>query len=176
MSDGITGVVRVIHILSSVAWVGGALLWGNIIAPRIMKKGPPAIRRPFMEAVLPAMTRYYMIVAGLAIVSGLVLVGLIWGWGDYFGAFMDKTPSGYGAWLGIGATSAIAMAIVGFGIIAPTGKKMLAAMAKITGPPTDAQQAELGVLGKKVGMMSMLVMVFGTLAALAMALAVNVVR
>ena len=173
MHDPLAAVVRVIHIVTAVAWVGGALLWGNIIGPRVMARGPPAIRRPFAEAVIPAMTRYYQIVASLAIVSGFVLVGQVNGWGDYFGVFRSGQ---YGLWLGLGALSAIAMAVVGFGIIAPTGKKMLAAMAKINGPPTDAQQAELGALGKKVGMMSMLVMAFGTLTALAMALAVNVVR
>lgn len=173
MHDPLAAVVRVIHIVTAVAWVGGALLWGNIIGPRVMAKGPPQIRRPFAEAVIPAMTRYYIVVASLAIVSGFVLVGQVNGWSDYFGVFMGGQ---YGLWLGLGVVSAIAMAIVGFGIIAPTGKRMLAAMAQIQGPPTGAQQAELGAMGKKLGMMGMLVMVFGTVATIGMALAVNVVR
>lgn len=174
MSDGITGIVRIVHIVSAIAWVGGALLFGNIIGPRVLQRGPPTLRKPFLEAVLAAMTRYYMIVGPLAILSGLVLVGQLWGWGSYADAF--QAPGGYGLWLGIGAISAIVMAIVGFGVIAPTGKKLLAAMSKMTGPPTDAQQAELGAMGKKIGISSMLVMVFGTLTAISMALAVNVVR
>lgn len=173
MHDPLAAVMRVIHIVTAIAWVGGALLWGNVIGPRVMARGPPQIRRPFAEAVIPAMTRYYQIVAGLAILSGFILVGQVNGWSGYFGAFMDGQ---YGLWLGLGVLSAIAMAIVGFGIITPTGKKMLAAMAKIAGPPTDAQQAEVGALGKKVGILSMLVMAFGTIAAIAMALAVNAVR
>ena len=173
MSDAITGVIRVIHILSSIAWVGGALLFGNIIGPRVLQRGPPAIRRPFMEAVLPAMTRYYMIVGSLAILSGFLLVWRLFP-GDFGGAF--QVSGGYGTALGIGTVSALAMATVGFGIIAPTGKKMLAAMQRMTGPPTPAQQEELGALGKKIGIMSMLVMIFGTIAAIAMATAVNVVR
>ena len=173
MSDALTGVVRLVHLFSSVAWVGGVFLWSMVVAPRIMQRGPPAIRRPFAEAVIPAMTRYYQIVASLAILSGFLLVGMIWGWGDYFGSFQ---AGAYGAALGIGAVAAIAMAIIGFGIIAPTGKKMIAAMQAINGPPTPEQQAQLGALGKKVGMMSMLVMAFGTIAAIAMAWAVNVIR
>ncbi|HVM44886.1 MAG TPA: hypothetical protein VM582_03030 [Candidatus Thermoplasmatota archaeon] len=174
MSDAITGLVRIIHIVTAVAWVGGALLWGNVLAPRVMQKGPPAIRRPFAEAVIPQMTRYYQIVASLAILSGFVLVGMIWGWSDYFAAF--QAPGGYGAALGLGAISAIAMAIVGFGIIAPTGKKMLAFMQTVSAPPTPEQQAQLGAMGKKMGIMGMLVMAFGTIAAIGMAWAVNVVR
>lgn len=174
MSDAITGIVRVVHIVTAVAWVGGALLWGNVIAPRVLARGPPQIRRPFAEAVIPAMTRYYKIVAGLAILSGFVLVGMLWGWEDYFGAF--QAPGGYGAALGLGTLSAIAMAIVGFGIIAPTGKKLIAAMQGASTPPTPEQQAQMGAMGKKLGTMGMVVVALGTLAAIAMAWAVNVVR
>lgn len=174
MSDAITGIVRVIHIVTAVAWVGGALLWGNVIAPRVLAKGPPAIRRPFAEAVIPAMSRYYAIVGSLAILSGILLVGMIWGWDDYFGAF--QAPGGYGAALGIGAVAAIGMAIVGFGIAMPTGAKLLAAMQRASGPPTPEQQAELGALGKRMGILGVTVVALGTIAMIGMAWAVNVVR
>ncbi|HUR69006.1 MAG TPA: hypothetical protein VM370_07140 [Candidatus Thermoplasmatota archaeon] len=173
MSDALTGVIRVIHIASAVAWVGGALLWGNVIAPRVMARGPPQIRRPFAEAVIPAMTRYYMIVGPLSILSGLVLIWRLYPT-DYFSAF--QVGGGYGPALAIGALSAILMAIVGFGVIAPTGKKLLAAMGAASTPPTGEQQAELGALGKRIGMMSMLVILFGTIAMFGMAWAVNAVR
>jgi uncharacterized membrane protein len=174
MADAVTGIVRIVHIVTAVMWVGGALLWGMLIAPRILRDGPPQIRRPFAEAVIPALTRYYMIVGPLAILSGFVLVGMLWGWDDYAGAF--QRGGGYGAALGLGALSAIAMAIVGFGIIAPSGKKLLAAMASASTPPTPEQGAQLGALGKKIGIMGTLVVLFGTLAMVCMAWAVNVVR
>ena len=173
MADAVTGVVRVIHILTGVMWVGGALIWGMVIAPRVLRDGPPAMRRPFAETVVPAISRYQMIVASLAILSGLVLVGMVWGWGDYFGAFQAGT---YGAALGIGAVAAIAMAIVGFGIIAPTAKKLVAAMQAASAPPTPEQAANLGAIGKKIGMMSGMVLLLGTITAIAMAVAVNTIR
>ena len=173
MADTLTGIIRVIHIVTAIAWVGGVLLWSNVIGPRVMMRGPPQIRRPFAEAVIPTLTRYYMTVGIVAILSGLLLVWRLYPT-DYFGAF--QVPGGYGAALGIGAMAGIALAIVGFGIIAPTGKKMLATMAKINGPPTDAQQAELGAMGKKMGIMGMLGMALGTIAAISMAIAVNIVR
>lgn len=173
MSDPITGIVRLIHIVTSVAWVGGALLWGMIIAPRIFQRGPPQIRAPFAQAVMPAITRYYQIVAGLALVSGILLVGMIWGWPSYTDAFQVPT---YGPSLAIGASAGIAMAIVGFGIVSPTGKKLVALMSSMKGPPTPEQQAQLEATGKKLGIMSMLVLLFGTIAMIGMAWAVNAVR
>lgn len=174
MSDAITGLVRVVHMLTSVMWVGGAFLWSMLIAPRILKNGPPAIRRPFAEAIIDPITNFFRIVGGLALASGIVLVGMIWGWGSYFSAF--EASGGYGPALALGVLGATAMAIVGFGIVAPTAQKMLATMKTINGPPTDAQQAQMGAIGKKMGKMSMLVMLFGTIAIIGMAWAVNVAR
>lgn len=173
MSDAATGLVRLLHILSAVTWVGGAFFWSMVIAPRVLQRGPPAIRRPFAEAVIPAITRFFQISGGLAILSGILLVGMIWGWGNFADAFQGGA---YGTWLGIGAVSAIAMAIVGFGIVAPAGRRLLATMQTVNGPPTEAQQAQLAALGKRIGMMGMLVVLFGTLAIVGMTLAVNVVR
>lgn len=177
MADMVTGLVRLVHIFSAITWVGGAFLWSMVVAPRVLRDGPPAIRRPFAEAVIPAITRFFQIAGGLAILSGLVLVGMIWGWSDYFAVFQpgSAAPATYGMWLGLGATSAIAMAIVGFGIVSPTAKKLLATMQSVNGPPTQAQQDQLAALGKKIGMMSGLVMLFGSLAIVGMAFAVNTV-
>lgn len=174
MSDAVTGLVRLLHIFSAVTWVGGAFLWSMLIAPRLLRDGPPPIRRPVAEAVIPAITRFFQIAAVLALASGIVLVGMIWGWGDYFDAF--QAPDGYGSALAIGALAAIGMAIVGLGVIAPTGKKMLATMQGIQGAPTPAQQAELAALGKKSGMLGMVVVLFGSVALVGMVWAVNVIR
>lgn len=174
MSDAITGVVRVVHMLSAVTWVGGAFLWGMLIAPRVLARGPPAIRRPFAEAVIPAMTRFFMIAGVLTLLSGIVLVGMIFGWGDYFDAF--EGANGYGVALTLGALAGIAMAIVGFGMSAPTGAKMLRAMQGVQGPPTEAQQAQMAALGKKLGILGMTTILLGTIAVIGMAWAVNVAR
>lgn len=174
MSDAITGLVRLIHIFFAVAWVGGVFFWSMLIAPRLLRDGPPPIRRPVAEAVIPAITRFFKVSAVLALASGIVLVGMIWGWAKYFDAF--QAGGGYGPALSIGALAAIGMAIVGFGIVAPTGQKMLATMQGIQGPPTPAQQAELAALGKKSGMMGMVVTALGSIAIVGMVWAVNAIR
>ena len=173
MSDALTGIVRLVHIFSAVAWLGGVFLWNMVIGPRVMAKGPPQIRAPFAQAVVPAMTRFYMIAGILAILSGFVLVGQIGGWGGYFDTF---SAGAYGAALGFGALMAIAMAVVGFGFTAPAGKKLLELMTSMKGPPTAEQQAELAARGKKMGILGMLAMLFGTLALAGMVWAVNTVR
>lgn len=173
MSDAATGVVRLIHIFSAVAWLGGVFLWNMVIGPRTLKNGPPQIRAPFAQAVIPAMTRFYMISGVLAILSGLVLVGMIFGWSDYASAFQNGT---YGVWLGLGAVAAIGMAVVGFGLTAPAGKKMLELMGSLKGPPTAEQQTELAARGKKLGILGMVAMLLGTLALVGMVLATNLGR
>lgn len=178
MSDAVTGLVRVLHILTSATWLGGVFLWSMVVAPRVLKNGPPAIRRPFAEAVFPAITNFFRVAGISALVTGFLLVGMIWGWGDYFAVFQPDGPAaaGYGASLGLGTVAAIGMAIVGFGIVWPTAKKMVTTMQSMNDPPTPAQQTEMAAIGKKIGMMSMVTVVFGTIAIVAMAWAVNVYR
>lgn len=173
MADAVSGIVRIVHIFSAIMWLGGVFLWNMVIGPRVLQRGPPPIRGPFANAVVPAMTRYYMVAGGLTILSGFVLVGTMLGWADYFAVFRGGT---YGTWLGLGAVAGIAMAIVGFGMVAPAGKKMLALMSGIQGPPTAEQQSALAAQGKKMGILGMAAMLLGTLAVVGMVIATNVAR
>ncbi|MEA3200127.1 MAG: hypothetical protein QOE90_1555 [Thermoplasmata archaeon] len=171
--DTLTWVVRYIHILSAVAWVGAAMLFSMMIAPRVLRDGPPQIRRPFLEAVLAPLTRWFAISTPLTILSGLVLVGQIWGWSNYGAAFQTGK---YGVGLSIGFVAAIVSAVLGFAVVARSGEKLLKKMQSINGPPTAEQQAELAALGKRVGMGSMAAVLFGMIALGGMVWAVNAVR
>lgn len=173
MADAVSFVFRFVHIFSGVMWVGGAFLWGMLIAPNILQRGPPAIRRPFLEAVLGKLTRYFQVSAILTILSGFVVLGLLTGWAEIPEAFQTGS---YGLAMGIGVVAAVVMAIEGFAVIAPTGDKLLKLMQSMNGPPTAEQQAQLGALGKKIGIASMTTLLLGTIALGAMAWAVNVVR
>lgn len=174
MADTVTGIVRLIHLFSAVAWLGGVFLWNMVIGPRVLKNGPPQIRAPFALAVIPALTRFFMISGVLAILSGFALVGQLFGWSNFADAF--QVPGGYGTSLGIGATAAIGMAIVGFGLAAPAGQKMLTLMESVKGPPSAQQQEALAAQGKKMGILGMAAMLLGTIALIAMVWAVNAVR
>lgn len=167
-------------------WVGGAFLWGMIIAPNVLQRGPPPIRRPFLEAVLARFTRYMVIASSLTILTGFWTMGLLVGWSNVVDVFQGAggLPASYGIALGIGAVAALIMYAEGLFVIIPSGKRILATMQRIPAPvpgqppsppPADVQ-AELAALGKKLGIASLTGMVLGALALGAMAWAVNVVR
>ena len=181
MGDVVSWAIRFIHIMSGVLWVGGAFLWGMVIAPRIMQKGPPAIRRPFLEAALKPISNFLMIGGVVTILSGIVLMGMLVGWSNLLATFQGTHgPPGYGIALGIGFVAALIMVIEGVFIIKPTAFKLLAAMQAMPAPAPGAPPAppppEIPALGKKLGIASMTTILLGTIALAAMAWAVNVFR
>ena len=173
VSDAITGIVRLLHILFGAAWLGSTFLWAMVVTPRILRTGPAEIRRPFLEATLPAVTNFFRVAAVMTILSGLTLVGMIWSWGSYFSAF--KAPT-YGVTLALGATFGITAAIVGLGFVAPRGHKLLETMRSMKGPPTPDQQASLAAQGKTIGILSMVAVTLITITIVCMAWATNAVR
>lgn len=180
MADALTWVFRFVHIASAVTWVGGAALWTMIIAPNVLQRGPPPLRRPFLEATLAKVTRFFISSAILTILTGLVLMGVLVSWENLIDVFQgggDYPPS-YGIALGIGLVASVIMAIEGTAIIQPTGKKLLATMQSVPpgALPSPETQAQLAALGKKVGIAGMTTMVLGFVALGAMVWAVNVVR
>jgi hypothetical protein len=151
-----------------------------VVAPRLMKNGPPAIRKPVLEALVEALPRYFAITGGTTMLFGILLVGTMFGW-DKFGAVFQGSAGypaagGGGAALGLGFLLAILMLFVGFGVIKPTTVKMLKVMQSVQGPPTPEVQARLAALGKRTGIAGMALVLMGTLAIFAMTWAVNTVR
>lgn len=181
MGDLLSWVIRYVHMFSGVLWVGGAFLWGMVIAPRIMQKGPPMIRRPFLEAALKPISNFLTMGGVLTILSGVVLMGELVGWANVLATFQGTYgPPGYGIALGVGFVAALAMISVGVFIIKPTAFRLLAAMqampAPTPGTPPAAPPPEVPALGKKLGIASMTTITLGTIALGAMAWAVNVFR
>ena len=175
MADTLAWVIRFVHILSGVLWVGGSMLWGMVIAPNVLQRGPPPLRRPFLEAALKPFTRVMILSGALTIVSGFWVMGVLVGFSNISDVF-QQAP--YGVALGVGALLAILMYAEGLLVIKPTGEKLLATMQTVPPgqPPSEATQKELAALGKKIGTASMLNLLMGTIALGAMAWAVNVVR
>lgn len=177
MSDLLTGIIRYAHILSAVTWLGATMLFSMLIAPRVLRNGPPMIRRPFLEAILVPLTRYFAISSAATMIFGFLLIGQIFGYSHIGDAFQVK---GYGTAMGIGVVAAILMAIIGFGIVGPTAKKLLAHMQAMPAPTPGAAPAappaEMVAMGKRMGMMSMLTVLLGAIALAGMVIAVNYVR
>jgi len=172
MADVLTWFIRFLHILAGVAWVGGAFFWIMIVAPRLLARGPPPIRRPVLEALIGALPRYFIGSGSATIVLGIILLGQIAGWDKLISTF---TSGAYGTALGIGLLLALIMLALGLWVITPTAKTMLATMQSVPpgAPPSPEIQAKLAGLGKRMGMAGIATITLGTLILGAMTWAVN---
>lgn len=178
MASTLLWVFRFLHILSAVAWIGGAFVWGMVIAPRLLAKGPMLIRRPVLEALVVPLPRFFHSAGIATLVFGVLLLGDMYGWSQFASTLQAGS---YGAALGAGIVLAVIMVTTGFVVIEPTIKKLLATVQSIPAPspgsppspPPVAVQAQLASLGKRMRMAGMAQVLMGTLALIAMTWAVS---
>ena len=135
--------MRIIHVLSGVAWAGGVFMMASLVEPSARGTGPEGGK--FMQYLAgPGKLPIYMTTSGLlSVLSGLYLMWVRSGGfnGEWFG-------TGQGIALSIGATAGILSAVIGN--IMP--RKARTEMARIGqqiqaagGPPSPALLAELNV-------------------------------
>ena len=142
MSDGtIMIVLRVIHIVAGVFWVGTVMVMAWFVLPASQAMGPPG--GAFMQQLMfRQRLRVFVGVAMiLTILSGLVMY--TWIAMETDGAW---ARSRMGITLGVGAVAAFIAGGIGGGVIGRVGQKMAtlgAAIQASGGPPTDAQKAEM---------------------------------
>jgi hypothetical protein len=128
-------VLRLLHIVPGVLWVGGAVIFAWVIEPRIRALGPE-IAGPVMGSVGKVLSPILLSLGGITIVVGFVLI--------------DRTPgksydqlfdTSWGWAIGLGlVTSLIGY---GFGLAgARTVRKLLALIAAAEGPPSPEDIAE----------------------------------
>src|SRR5688572_26586708 len=140
-------VLRVVHILAGVFWVGAALTTVFFIQPTARGVGPAA--GPFMMhlAGRRRLVDFVLIAAGLTVLAGLLMYWRVSG-----GLDPDWIGSAPGISLTVGALCAIAALAVGGSIVRPTIMATLAigqAVAASGGPPTPEQAAELQALQRR---------------------------
>ncbi|MCI0396270.1 MAG: hypothetical protein L0332_02165 [Chloroflexi bacterium] len=133
-------ILRIIHILSGVAWAGAAFTLIGFIGPTVGALGPDGGK--FMSRFLTQarFTTYIASVSGLTVLSGLLLY-----WNASFGLSGEWMASASGLVLTVGALAGLGA--MGVGIA--TGRasaEMVAlsqAMATAGGPPSPAQLAQM---------------------------------
>jgi hypothetical protein len=145
-------VLRVVHILAGVFWVGSALMTFLFIQPTAREIGPAA--GPFMAhlAGKKRLIDWVLRAAGLTILAGVLMYWRVSGGldGDWIG-------SAQGLALTIGALCAIAAFSLGLAIVKPSMMATLAIGREVAasgGTPTPEQGAQLQALqkrGKAVG-------------------------
>lgn len=173
--------VRFLHITAGILWIGGAILWSAVIMPRVTQQVPPSARGPFVVNLGPVVASYLTNAGYVTILTGLLNVGVLYGWGNFFAAFQDGA---WGAAMGVGLLLSIAAVGVAHAIIKPTLKEMIAMIkAMPAGPPPAAAGSappgpppRMAALGKKMMMASVITMLLAVIVVGAMAFAVASVR
>lgn len=140
-------VLRIIHILAGVFWVGAALTVILFIQPTAREVGPAA--GPFIShlAGRKRLVEFVLGAGGLTVLAGLLLY-----WRDSAGLNPDWIGSAEGVALTVGALCAIAALAIGGSVIRPGIRASLAIGREVAaggGPPTPEQAARLQALQER---------------------------
>jgi hypothetical protein len=162
-------VLRIVHILAGVFWVGSAYVLVFFVAPTAAELGPDGGR--FMAGLnqrrkLPG---YSAVSAYLTILAGLILY-----WRSSDGLDPDWIASGPGIAFTIGGVAAILALVLGAAVIGPTARRLGPLSAQVgaaQGPPWPEAVAGLQRLGARMRSASVAVVVLLTAAVVAMAVA-----
>ncbi|HTK49556.1 MAG TPA: hypothetical protein VL328_16365 [Gemmatimonadaceae bacterium] len=129
--------LRAIHILAGIAWVGGVVLVTLFVLPAARAVGPAA--QPMMQHMMERarVSVYLIVVANLTLLAGLALYGH--NMALTHGAWAHS-PMGIG--MTIGALSAIVAMAIGMFVTAPAAKKLSGGGAT---PLGDEERARLQV-------------------------------
>ncbi len=140
-------VLRIVHILAGVFWVGAALTTILFLQSTAREVGPAA--GPFMAhlAGKKHLVDWVLRAAGLTILAGALMY-----WRVSAGLDWDWITSAQGLSLTIGALCAIAAFSLGLSVVRPTIMATLEIGREVAasgGPPTPEQGAQLQALGKR---------------------------
>ena len=130
--------LRAIHIVGGVLWVGGVVVVGLFLLPATQAVGPAA--QPMMQFIMGRrkLPVYMMSLGVVTTLGGLLLfyrnVSLT-------GGAWARSPMGVG--ISVGAAAAILALIVGMAISAPAAKKM-------NGPPDSVTPEQRAVLMRRL--------------------------
>jgi uncharacterized membrane protein len=161
-------VLRLLHVVGGIFWVGATLLQGLFLFPALMESGPAAgavmagLQKRKLMSILP-------VVAILTILSGarLMMIGSASSGGAYFQSNMGRT-------LTLGAAAGIIALAIGMMVGRPSAMRagqLNARMAKASDAERSTLAAELAAITRRAGVASKTVTVLLLIAASAMAVA-----
>ena len=161
--------LRLLHIISGVFWVGSVLFFARFLLPTATALGPAA--GPVMDHLARVKkVPQALIAAGfLSILSGLALY-----WKDSAGFQSDWMRSATGMTFGTGGVLALIAILIGITVNRPTADRLGELMAAIQsggGPPSPEQTASMHALQARLRTALRIVAVILLLATAAMALA-----
>jgi hypothetical protein len=162
-------VLRLIHIVGGVLWVGAVALMTSFVVPAVRSAGAQG-GRVMQELMQRRRLPVYMnVVAGLTMLSGLAMYGQLAAATN--GAWAGSRP---GMAFGFGGLAAIVAAVIGGVVIGPAGRKLAALGERVQaagGPPSAEQAAQMQALQARLGRTTRVVALLLLIAAGAMAIA-----
>lgn len=161
-------VLRLLHILGGVFWVGAAWMIPGFLYPTANAAGPEGTKflQRLFQSRLPALISAG---AGLNILAGLLLY-----WRDSGHLRVDWITTRAGLAFTTGGVASIVAFVIGFAVTKPAADRMGALGKEIQAagkPPTPEQVAELQGLGKRTADAATWVAVLLAIALVAMAIA-----
>ena len=116
--------LRAIHIIAGVFWVGGVAVFTLFVVPSARSAGPPGLQMLMEIMVRRKLSAYLIVSAIVTTLAGLVLYGRNM---SLSAGAWARSPMGIG--MSIGAACAIIAVIIGMTVNAPAARKMAAAGA-----------------------------------------------
>jgi uncharacterized membrane protein len=151
-------VLRAIHVVGGILWVGGVVLTTTFLLPAAQAAGP-AGQSMMKELMRRKMTVYLIVVANLTVLAGIALYGMNM---SATGGAWGHSPTGIG--IGVGAVCGIIAVVIGMSVSSPSAKRLAAAGATLS----DAERARLI---RRLNLASKAVLTLLAVAALTMATA-----
>jgi len=139
------GIVRLIHVVFGVFWVGSVLFTVLILKPRLARLGP-AYEKPVMGAIMPRVVPAMFASAFIVFISGSIIT-----FNMRAGDLGSLLTTGWGLMIFVGILATIGAMSVGLGGLTPTGIRMARISGELNGqPPNAAQAATLARLGRRL--------------------------
>lgn len=162
-------ILRLVHILAGVFWVGTSIFFSFFLEPSVKELGTTG--QQFMGHLVEKKKMPIVISATAALT---ILAGILLYWRASAGFDLDWITSATGLGFTVGGVAAILAFAGGLVFIKPAVGRMGAigqAIAMSGGPPTDAQVSEMQKLGAKLALVGRVDLVLLIVAVVAMATA-----
>ncbi len=143
--DNWLSIVRLLHVLFGVFWVGSVFFTVLILKPRLTGLGP-MFEKPVMGAIMPRVVPAMFTSAVIVFITGSILT-----FNMRAGDLDSLLTTGWGRMISLGIIATLGAMIVGLGVLTPTGIKMGRISDELGGnPPTPEQAATLTRLGRRM--------------------------
>ncbi len=141
--------LRVLHVVGAMWWLGSLLFVALILLPSLRALGPASGAVMHQMVDVRKLPLYMAVVPMLTVLAGLALF-----YHDSAALNGQWMKSGPGHTYSLGAALGIIVAIIGMAVSAPSGKRLSAIGAAVRargGPPSAEEQAEMAKLQQKMG-------------------------